>query len=413
MASTIIEKILSRKVGKDVYPGDIIVSPVDLVFAHDGTMPLVLERMEPIGKSVFDSNKVIAICDHASPSPSDKIANIHEQMRDFAFRNKMGFYENGDGICHQIVLENLASPYKVIIGADSHTTTHGALGAFATGMGSTDVAAIMISGETWLRVPESFKILIEGHTKPNVFSKDVFLHLIGEIGADGATYMSMEFLGDTVEKMSVGARAVMSNMAVEAGAKTGVCVADEKVRSFLRKHGREHEFKSIEPDKGCSYADEIVVEAENVEPMVSCPHEVDKVRSVAECEGMGVDVVCIGTCTNGRLEDLRVAAGMLRDEKVAENTRLIVCPASRRVLLDAMRENLIETFLRAGASILPPSCGFCVGRMVAVGDNERILSTQNRNFKGRMGNDRAEIYLCSPATAAMSAIRGEISVPEM
>ncbi len=406
------EKILSAKTNIDVTAGDIIVTPVDLVFAHDGTMPLAIQQMDFLGKrEVFDPNKVIGICDHASPSPSEKISNVHTFMREFARENKVHFFENGDGICHQIVVEKFAAPWKIIIGGDSHTCTHGALGAFSTGMGSTDIGAIMAYGKTWLKVPESFKFKVIGGLKKGVYSKDVILHIIGEIGADGATYMSMEFLGETVDRMSVESRLTMCNMAIEAGGKTGLCIADEKAKIFLESQRRGNEYKALRPDKDATYKEELVIEASDLEPMISYPHRVDKVASVAEFEGMEVDQVCIGSCTNGRMEDLRIAAEILKGKKVAKDTRLVIYPASRSVLIQTIREGILETFLRSGASIGAPGCGFCIGRTVALGDGEVALSTQNRNFRGRMGNDKSEIYLCSPATAAASAITGKITDP--
>ena len=412
MSKTMVEKILSSKVKHDLCAGDIVIMPVDLVFAHDGTLPLAIQQMGLFGsKEVFDSRKVVGICDHASPSPSEKVSNVHAMMRRFADENNMDFYENGDGICHQIVIERYAVPWKVIIGADSHTTTHGALGAFATGMGSTDVAAIMRYGKTWLKIPESFKVEVNGRLNEHVHSKDIFLHMVGEITADGATYMSLEFLGETVDEMNVESRLTMANMAIEAGGKCGICVADEKVREFLSRYGREDEFKPISPDKDANYADEIIIGAEDVEPMIALPHRVDNVKSVSECEGIELDQVCIGSCTNGRIEDLRIAAKILKGNKAAEGTRLIVYPASRDVLIQATNEGIIETFLKAGAAVCPPGCGFCIGKTIALADGEKALSTQNRNFKGRMGNDNAEIYLCSPETAAVSAITGKITDP--
>lgn len=406
-----VEKILSERCGRDIKAGDLIITPIDLVFAHDGSMPLAIEQMRSLEKGVFDPEKVIGVCDHASPSPNEKISNSQSIMRKFARKNGMEFHENGDGISHQIIIEKYAAPLKVIIGGDSHTTTHGALGCFATGMGSTDIAAAMAFGKTWLRVPESFKVEMIGDLREHVYSKDLFLHLLGEIGADGASYMSMEFSGDTVEMMSLEARLTMTNMAVETGAKCSICKTDEKTMSFLTRYGRGDEYMYIEPDKDASYEDEITVETDGLEPMIACPHRVDNVKSVVECESIEIDQVCIGSCTNGRIEDLRMAAKALRGKKVAEDTRLIVCPASRDAMIQAVREGIIDVFLRSGACVFPPSCSFCIGMMIALGDGEVALSTQNRNFKGRMGNDNAEIYLCSPETAAISAVNGKITDP--
>ena len=409
---TLVEKILSERLHREVQSGEIVVVPVDLVFAHDGTLPMAMEQMRKLGvESVFDARKVIAVCDHAVPPPSEKVANIHAAMRAFARANKFTLYENGEGICHQIVLERFSAPTKIIIGADSHSCTHGAVAAFATGMGSTDVAAILAYGRTWVRVPKSIRVEISGELPEGVSSKDVFLHLIGEIGEDGAAYKSIEFVGSSVEEMSVAERATLTNMAVEAGAKCGICPADRRTREFLREQGREEEFREVSPDKNADYEEELEIEAGKVEPMVACPHKVSNVRAVSECEGVEVDVVCIGSCTNGRIEDLRKAAKILKGKKVAPDTRLLVCPASRKVFVQAVREHLIEIFLEAGASVLTPSCSFCIGRTVALADGEVALSTQNRNFKGRMGNKNAEIYLCSPETAAASAVQGKITDP--
>ncbi|HIH44792.1 MAG TPA: 3-isopropylmalate dehydratase large subunit [Candidatus Methanoperedenaceae archaeon] len=410
---TMAEKILTERCGRDVEPGDIVVSPVDIVFAHDGTMPLAIQQMESeLGtRRVFDPSKVISICDHASPSPSEQVSNVHIFMRKFAQDNGMQFYENGDGICHQLIAEKFASPWKVIVGADSHSCTHGALGAFATGMGSTDVGAIMAYGKTWFRVPESFRFDITGKLPTHVTSKDVFLYIVGEITADGATYMSMELVGDTVRDMSVESRLTMCNMAIEAGGKLGMCEADGKVKEFLRQNGREGEFKPLFPDNDATYANELAVDASALEPMIAAPHRVDNVKPVSEFPGIELDQVCIGSCTNGRIEDLRIAAKVLKGKKAAKNTRLVIYPASRSVLLQAIREGLIETLVAAGASIGPPGCGFCIGRTIALGDGEKVLSTQNRNFKGRMGNNKSEIYLSGVETAAVSAIKGKITDP--
>ena len=306
MGKTLAEKILSEKSGTNAVPGDIVTVPVDFVFAHDGTMPLAIQQMEnELGtRKVFDNTKVAAICDHASPSPSEQVSNVQIFMRKFARENNIQFYENGDGICHQIVAEKVSAPGKIIIGGDSHTCTHGALAAFATGMGSTDVAAVMAYGNTWLRVPQTFKFQVEGKLPKYVTSKDVFLHIVKEITADGATYMSMEFLGSTIKDMSVESRLVLSNMAIEAGGKVGLCPSDAKVKAFLKRHGREEEYSSLTPDKDALYSDELDVDATKLEPMIAAPHRVDNVKPVTEFAGMHMDQVCIGSCTNGRIEDL-------------------------------------------------------------------------------------------------------------
>ena len=414
MGKTLAEKILSAKSGKDCAPGDIVTVPVDFVFSHDGTMPLAIQQMEKElnTRKVFDPEKVAGICDHASPSPSEQVSNVQIFMRKFARENGMPyFFENGDGICHQIVLERFSAPGKVIIGGDSHTCTHGALAAFGTGMGSTDVGAIMAYGTTWLRVPEAFRFEIEGELPGYVTSKDVFLHIVKEITADGATYMSMEFTGDTVKSMSVESRAVMSNMAIEAGGKVGLCAADEKARQFLAKHGRADDYRPLAADARAHYADELHVDATRLEPLIAYPHRVDNVKPVSEFAGMELDQVCIGSCTNGRLEDLKIAARILHGKHVNKDCRLVVFAASRGVMLEAMKAGYIQTLVEAGAAVCPPGCGFCIGRTVALGDGERVLSTQNRNFKGRMGNNKAEIYLSNVPVAAVSAIYGKVTDP--
>jgi len=404
---TISEKILSKRSGVDAASGDIVTVPVDLVIAHDGTLPLSIQELG--GHSVKFPKSVVAFCDHASPSPSEKVSNVQALMRQFAHAYRLDFYENGDGICHQIVLERYASPYKIIVGGDSHTCTHGALGAFATGMGSTDVASIMAYGKTWFKVPETVHVKVSGKLPKSVHSKDVFLELLSRITADGATYKALEFYGDTVEAMSVESRATLSNMAIEAGAKVGMCAADEKVEAYLGHYGRSNEFTPLSADKDAIYVQEVRIRAETIVPMIAKPHKVDNVVPVTELEGQEVDQVCIGSCTNGRIEDLRAAARILDGHR--SKARLVIYPASRDVLLEALKERVLETLLKAGASIGPPGCGFCIGRTVALGDGEVALSTQNRNFKGRMGNDTSFIYLSSPSTAAASAIEGKITDP--
>ena len=414
MSHTLAGKVLGRAAGKEVRPGEIVVVPVDLAFAHDGTLPLAIQQMEKeLGtRKVFDPAKVAVFCDHASPSPSEKVSNVHIFMRKFAEENGIRqFYENGDGICHQLVAELYAAPCKVIIGADSHTCTHGALGAFATGMGSTDTAVAMAFGKTWLRVPESHAYVLDGALKFPVASKDAILRIIGDIGADGATYASMEFLGEAVARMSMASRMTMANMAVEAGGKAGMCAADGTTRQFLADHGRKAEFRELSPDPGASYAREYRLDCSDLEPLVAAPHRVDNVKPVVELAGTPIQQACLGSCTNGRLEDFEVAARILGGKRVAPGVRLVVFPASRRVLLEAVRAGYISTLLEAGAAVQAPACGFCIGRTIALGDGEVAISSQNRNFKGRMGNDSGFIYVASAATVAASALRGEIADP--
>jgi len=411
MGYTLAEKIIASRVGHEVKAGEFVVAPVDLVLAHEGTGPLALEQFEKLGREQ-PAVTTLLFCDHAAPSPRKELSNVQRRLRDFATGDGACFYEAGAGICHQIVAEQWARPGQIIVGADSHTCTAGALGAFATGMGSTDVAVAMALGETWLMVPQTFRIEIRGQLPPMVLAKDVILRLIGLLRADGAIYKALEFGGPAVEAMSVEERMTLCNMAVEAGAKTGLCAADEVTRRFLEDQGRVEDYVPLSPDPDASYERLIELDVDDLSPQVALPHFVDNVRPVEEVEGTPVDQVFIGTCTNGRLSDLRVAAEILKGRRVHPHLRLLISSASRGTYLDALREGLIETFVEAGGVVLPPGCGACVGvHQGVLADGERCLSTQNRNFQGRMGNPRGEIFLASPATAAATAIKGKITDP--
>jgi 3-isopropylmalate/(R)-2-methylmalate dehydratase large subunit len=350
--------------------------------------------------------------DHAAPSPNRQLSNDHKLLRQFAFDTGCLKYDVGSGVCHQLVAEDLARPGDVIIGADSHTVTAGALGAFATGMGSTDVAVVFALGKTWLRVPESIKVNIRGRFRPGVGAKDLALYLIGSIGADGATYKALEFAGEGLANLSMSDRFSVANMAVEAGAKVGLFPSDSITQEYLKAQGREKDFQPLEADRDARYEKRIDLDLGRLEPMVAQPHQVDNTVPARELKGTKIQQVFIGTCTNGRLEDLAIAAAILKGKKRHPDTRLIVAPASSKVLLEAIAAGYIRILLEAGAVILPPGCGACLGLHQGVlGDGEACLSTANRNFQGRMGNPEALIYLASPATAAASAIRGEISDP--
>lgn len=413
MGHTLAEKIIGQKVGRAVQAGEFVVAPVDVLLAHEGTGPLALDQFEVLAKEEVATN-VLFFSDHAAPAPRQELANVQQRLRTFAQETEVVFHQPGTGICHQVVAEQWAAPGQIVVGADSHTCSAGALGAFGTGMGSTDVGVAMALGKTWLRVPETIRVDVYGRYPDGVYAKDLILHLIGQLGADGAIYQALEFGGPAVEAMTIEERLTLSNMAVEAGAKAGLCAADEITRAYLEAQGRSDDFVPLAPDPDASYERVVNIELGDLTPQVAFPHFVDNVHPVEETAGLSVDQVFIGTCTNGRLSDLRVAAEVLEGQPVASGVRLLVGPASRAVYQDAIAERVIEVFVEAGGTILPPGCGACVGvHQGVLADGERCLSTQNRNFEGRMGNPASEIYLASPATAAATAITGEITDPRM
>jgi 3-isopropylmalate/(R)-2-methylmalate dehydratase large subunit len=380
---------------------------------QDGTGPLAVRQFDEAGfKNVAIPDKSILFLDHAAPSPNKQLSNDHMLLRNFSSRTGVQLSEVGQGVCHQIVAEEYAAPGDVVVGADSHTVTAGALGAVATGMGSTDIAVAMALGKTWFRVPETFNIVVSGQFQEGVYPKDLILHLIGMIGADGATYKALEFCGDTIDAMPMSGRLTIANMAVEAGAKVGLFATDETTRDYLVSQDRGDSYRPIARDADAVYERIIEIDATAIEPTVSTPHTVDNTALVKESGRVEIQQVFLGTCTNGRLDDLAVAAGILKDKKRNAGTRLLVAPASKNVLSDAIAAGYIQTLIEAGAAILPPGCAACVGvHQGILGDGEVCLSTANRNFKGRMGNPESYIYLASPATAAASAITGRITDP--
>lgn len=413
MGQTIAEKIISQHAGKKVKAGELCIAKVDVAAVQDGTGPLMVQEFKKLGKKTLaNPQRSILFIDHASPSPRKELSNTHLVLREFARETGAVLSDTGAGVCHQRLVESFVNPGEILVGADSHTCTSGALGAFATGMGSTDVAVAMALGKTWLKVPSTFKIEVNGEFQKGVYAKDLILHLIGEIGADGATYRALEFCGSTIENMSMADRFTLANMAVEAGAKAGLFVSDEKTREYLEKQGRGDKFTEIKPDEDAVYERVIKIDASKLEPTVSCPHTVDNTKPAKALKDVKINQVFIGTCTNGRIEDLRIAAEILKGKKVNPDVRLIVVPASKQVYLQAMDEGLLKIFVESGGQILGPGCGPCVGvHAGTLGDGEVCLATQNRNFQGRMGNTKGFIYLCSPATAAVSAINGYITDP--
>jgi 3-isopropylmalate/(R)-2-methylmalate dehydratase large subunit len=413
MGKTLAEKILSEKSGIDARAGDIVIAPVDTVFAQDGTGPLAIKQFQACG---FDRlacpASTIFFLDHNAPTPTKELSNDHLLIRDFARKCSAYLSDIGEGICHQVITESYANPGDIIVGADSHAVTAGALCAFATGMGSTDIAIVFALGKTWFRVPPSIKVNVKGRFPSIVSAKDLILYLIGKIGADGATYMSLEFGGNTIARMPISQRLTIANMTVEAGAKTGLFPSDEVTQKYLESRGRGEKWRPLQPDSDAKYEQVIEIDASKLEPMVAKPHAVDNTAPVSEVKGTRVHQVFIGTCTNGRLDDLAIVARILKGKKRHHDTRLLVAPASKEVLLAAIKAGYIRTLIQAGAIVLPPGCAACVGGHQGIlGDGEVCLSTANRNFKGRMGNPNAFIYLSSPATAASSAITGVITDP--
>jgi len=413
MGKTLAEKILSAKSENSAGAGDIIIASVDLVFVQDTTGPLTVRQFRESGlKKLAQPERTAVFIDHAVPSPTHTLSNDHVMLRQFASETGAMLSDIGEGVCHQLVAESMARPGDIIVASDSHTVTAGGLGAFATGMGSSDVAVAMGLGKTWFRVPESIQIMVTGKFQRGVSAKDLILHLIGQIGADGATYKALEFGGDGIREISMAGRFTVANMAVEAGAKAGIFPSDDVTKDYLVAQGRGAVYQPVFPDADAVYDHTIQIDLGAIEPTVSRPHTVDNVALARELKGTRIQQVFIGTCTNGRLEDLEIAAGILKGKKCYPDTRLIIAPASRQVYLASLEKGYLQSLVEAGATVLPPGCGPCLGlHQGTLGDGESCLSTSNRNFKGRMGNPKAFVYLGSPATAAATALAGEIADP--
>ena len=404
---TLTEKIISRKKGKEVRPGEILVLPVDKVFCQDGTGPLAIDGINDLSVGLKNPANCYFFIDHAVPPPRKELANAHCKIRSFAGRAGVKVFE--EGICHQLMVEKFSSPYDIIVGADSHTPTSGALGCFAAGFGSTDAACAMAAGNVWLKVPHSLGIELKGKLKKGVSAKDVILEIISRLGSNGAIYKVMEFYGAGLKNIPIEGRFTISNMTVEAGAKTGIFPADGVVKNYLAGQGRGGDFKPLEADG--SYEEKIEILLDEVVPCVAFPHEVSNVFKIKEIEETKIDVVMLGTCTNGRLADFQDAYEILKKtDKI--RTSLIIGPASRSVLKGLISSRILDKFAELGALILPPGCGPCCGVHEGIlADGERCLSTANRNFKGRMGNPDSFVYLASPQTAAATAITGKITDP--
>jgi len=404
---TLTEKIISQKKGKEVRPGEILVLPVDKAFCQDGTGPLAIDGIKELAIGMKNPDNCYFFIDHAVPPPRKELANAHVKIRDFAVQNGVKVFE--EGICHQLMVENFSSPYDIIVGADSHTPTSGALGCFAAGFGSTDAACAMASGNVWLKIPHSLGIELKGKLKKSVSAKDVILQIIGSLGSKGAIYKVMEFYGDGLKNIPIEGRFTISNMTIEAGAKTGIFPADGVVKNYLAKHGRAGDFKPLEADG--SYEERLEILLDEVVPCVAFPHEVSNVFKIKEIKETKIDVVMLGTCTNGRLSDFQDAYEILK--KAAQiRTSLIIGPASRSILRGMISSGIMDKFVELGALVLPPGCGPCCGVHEGIlADGQRCLSTANRNFKGRMGNPDSFVYLGSPQTAAATAITGKITDP--
>ena len=416
MGMTMTQKILARAAGlESVQAGQLIEAKLDLVLGNDITTPVAITEFEKAGfTQVFDKDKIAIVLDHYTPCKDIKSAQLCKQAREFAHKHNItNFFDVGQmGVEHALAPEKgLCAPGEVIVGADSHTCTYGALGAFSTGIGSTDMAAGMATGLSWFRVPSAIKVTLKGKLQQHVSGKDVILHLIGLIGVDGALYKSIEFAGEGVASLSMDDRFTISNMAIEAGGKNGIFPVDEKTMEYI--NGRVNRpCEAFQADPDAVYDSEVVIDLDTLEPTVAMPHLPENTKVVSEVAGLPIDQVVIGSCTNGRIQDMRIAAGIMKGKKVASNVRCVVIPATQEIYMQAMKEGLMEVFIQAGAAVSTPTCGPCLGgHMGCMAEGERAVSTTNRNFVGRMGHVESEIILASPAVAAASAIAGCVADP--
>jgi 3-isopropylmalate/(R)-2-methylmalate dehydratase large subunit len=417
VGNTITEKILMAHTNlKKISTGQLINARVDIALGNDVTAPIAINEFQKAGgKKIFDKNKVALVLDHFTPNKDINSAQQCKAVREFALKHKVThFYEGGQvGIEHALLPEQgIVLPGDLVIGADSHTCTYGALGAFATGVGSTDLAAVMLTGELWFKVPQSIKFVIYGKLQKWVSGKDLILHIIGRIGVDGALYKAMEFTGETIGKLPMADRLSMANMAIEAGAKNGIFAPDAITKEYVKTRAKR-DYKFYASDADAVYSDTIEINAGKIEPQVAFPHLPSNVKPISKAGKVKIDQSLIGSCTNGRIEDLRIAAQILKKRKAASNVRLIVVPATPAIYKQALKEGLIEIFMNADAIISPPSCGACLGgHMGILAEGEKAVATTNRNFVGRMGHPKSEVYLASPAVAAASAVLGRIASPE-
>lgn len=413
----ITEKILSKKAGHEVVPGEIIEIEVDLAMSHDGTSPPAIKTFEKIADKVWDSEKIAIVFDHNIPANTIGSAEFQKVCRDFIKEQGISKnYIHGEGICHQVLPEmGLVEPGKVIVGADSHTCTYGAFGAFSTGMGATDLAMVYATGKNWFMVPEANKMEVIGNADEYIAPKDIILNIIGDMGIAGATYQTAEFCGEVIENMGVEGRATMCNMAIEMGAKNGIMEPNSDVINYVCKRtGKtESQLDIVKSDKDTPYKRELTYDITDMEPQIACPNDVDNVKDISKVEGTAIDQCLIGSCTNGRLSDLKDAYEILKDKEINNDVRLLILPASKEIYKQAMDLGYIETFLDAGAIICNPGCGPCLGgHMGVLSEGEVCISTTNRNFKGRMGDPKSQVYLSNAKVVAASAIEGVITHPK-
>ncbi len=414
MGQTFAEKILAEKAGlAKTVPGQIVEISPDIALSHDNTAAIrgIFEKMG--GVKVFNPKVHAIILDHATPAPTTEHAENHRIVREFVQEQGVEhFFDVGRGVCHQVLVEEgLALPGEVVLGSDSHTTHAGVMGAFGAGIGRSEMASIWALGELWLRVPESLKIIVHGKLSPSVTAKDLALHIIGELGSDGGLYMSVEWHGEAIEALDLSQQAVLPNITAEMGAKNSYIPPDQKVFSFLKDRSNR-QYEPVYPDPDASYTKIVEYDASTIVPVIACPHTVDNVKPLSEIAGLHIDQAFLGTCTNGRLEDLGAAAAVLKGRRIAPGTRMIVIPASSEVYLDALRAGYIETFVAAGAMVQSPGCGPCMGNHMGIpAVGEVIISSANRNFQGRMGTRESEVYLASPEVVAASAVAGAIIHP--
>jgi homoaconitate hydratase family protein len=414
MGMTIAEKILANKSGLSrVVPGQIVDAYPDLVMSHTATWRSV-SVMEKVGATkLYDPERIAVVLDHIAPAKSEKNAADHLKCRNFV--KKYGirkFYDVDAGIAHLVLMEaGHVAPGDLIVGTDSHCTIYGSLGALGSGIGYTEVTSVWITGKLWMKVPESYKIVLRGNFSKGVYSKDLMLQLIGKLGADGCTYKSVEFYGDTARNLSISERMTMTNLAMEMGVKCAFVPPDAKTRQYLRHRIKERTYEEVHADENAVYGKVLDVDVSELEPMIACPHEVENTKPIGEVAGTHIDQVFLGSCANAKLEDLVVAANILKGRHIHPDVRFIITPGSKEIMLEAMRSGVLETLVESGGTLTNPGCGACAGDGGILADGEVCLSTANRNFLGRMGSNKSSIYLCSPATLAASALKGVITDP--